>query len=177
MKILILLILFTSSFANGSSYFWSCGDTAGSRNFWDKGTTAGSKYYWNNGEGPGSRYYWLQGTGYGSKYYYLRNEGAWTNYSYQQGTSAGSYYFWNNGSGPGSRYFFNNGAQASADGIITSLCMNNLITHPLCVTLRMTPNNQNHYCIARNLNQFEHLQRLIILPTVHQLECEEVNGF
>lgn len=177
MKIIFLLVLFISSFAQASSYFWSCGETVGSRKFWDRGVLAGSNYYWEKGEGPGSRYYWLHGTGYGSKYYYLRNDGAWTNYSYQRETGPGSYYFWHQGQGPGSRYFYENGNQASTDGVITALCMGGVLAHPLCLSLRLAPNTQRHYCINESLNQFQHLQQLINSSPIHQIECEELNGF
>ena len=171
---LILSVLFISSFAHASSYFWSCGDTVGSRYFWDRGVEAGSHYYWQKGDGPGSRYYWERGTGFGSKYYYLRNDGPWSNLSYQRGAEAGSYYFWNNGTGPGSRYFYERGTGPSADGVVTALCMQNAITHPLCHSIRNAPASQVQYCVSKVFDQF---QQLLNTGPNRTLECRETSDF
>ncbi len=163
-----------TSFAHASSYFWNCGDGVGSQRFWAQGSQAGSLYYWNKGDGPGSKYYWLNGTEYGSKYYYLKKDGPWSSFAYQTGTGPGSYYFWNYGNGPGSRFFFRNGNQASSNGVITALCLQNLITHPLCSAIRNASHSPPSYCLQRPVLLLQQYNQM--MQTVPKAEvCDEVD--
>lgn len=173
MRYILVLVLFISSLAHGSSYFWACGTTPGSKYFWDNGASAGSKYFWLRGDGPGSQYFWDKGDKAGSLYYWNKGDGPGSDYYYRKGDGPGSHYYWVYGNGPGSMLHWQKGHTSSFLPYMVPLCLSGKVRIPLCDILQQTlarpiPTN----CVRQSIMGIQ----MLFTPLIHMnpFECNEV---